>query len=64
MQSAIRTRPATAAIRLNPQSAVRELQHRLRRSNLEPRGPGNDLESGLRSSRGVDSAPRSASESA
>eukprot|EP00969_Alexandrium_andersonii_P146724 6488469-Alexandrium_andersonii.AAC.1 len=49
----------------NPQSAQslaidrREptLIHRFRRSNLELRGPSNDLKVGLRSPRGVESAP-------
>eukprot|EP00969_Alexandrium_andersonii_P236687 10448945-Alexandrium_andersonii.AAC.1 len=30
---------ASAPIRLNPQSAMHKMQHRLRRSNLELRGP-------------------------
>eukprot|EP00969_Alexandrium_andersonii_P018319 801407-Alexandrium_andersonii.AAC.1 len=49
--------PVSAAIRLNPQSAVRNMQHRLRRSELELRRPRTDLSVGPRSSRGVRSAP-------
>eukprot|EP00969_Alexandrium_andersonii_P133149 5888063-Alexandrium_andersonii.AAC.1 len=43
MQSAIRPMLVSAAIRLNPQSAMRKTQHRLRRSSLELRGPRNGL---------------------
>eukprot|EP00969_Alexandrium_andersonii_P192062 8483830-Alexandrium_andersonii.AAC.1 len=49
-QSAIRARPVSAAIRLNPQSAMRKAQHRFKRSNLELRGPRNDLKTGARNS--------------
>eukprot|EP00969_Alexandrium_andersonii_P344603 15233523-Alexandrium_andersonii.AAC.1 len=48
---------ASAAIRLNPQSAMRKTQqHRFMRSKLELRGPKSDLKIGLRSSRWVHSA--------
>eukprot|EP00969_Alexandrium_andersonii_P174463 7713710-Alexandrium_andersonii.AAC.1 len=47
---------ARAAIRLNPQSAMRKMKNRFRRSELELRGPRNDLRIGPRSSRGVRSA--------
>eukprot|EP00969_Alexandrium_andersonii_P250751 11082547-Alexandrium_andersonii.AAC.1 len=57
MQSAIRPRPVSAAICLNPQSAMRKQQNRFRRSNLEVRGPRNGLKIGPPSSRGVRSAP-------
>eukprot|EP00969_Alexandrium_andersonii_P093817 4144793-Alexandrium_andersonii.AAC.1 len=50
--------PVNAAIRLNPQSAVRNVQNRFRRSELEPRAPRNDLKIDPRSSRGVHSAQR------
>eukprot|EP00969_Alexandrium_andersonii_P024036 1049875-Alexandrium_andersonii.AAC.1 len=42
MQSASRQRPVSPTIRLNPQSAMRKLQHRIGRSNLERRGPRCD----------------------
>eukprot|EP00969_Alexandrium_andersonii_P016024 701306-Alexandrium_andersonii.AAC.1 len=45
-----------AAIRLNPQSAMRKLRHRLRCSNLEPRGPKDGREIGPPRSRRVPSA--------
>eukprot|EP00969_Alexandrium_andersonii_P068386 3016629-Alexandrium_andersonii.AAC.1 len=38
----MRQRPASAAIRPNPQSALQNMQHRFRRSNLELRWPKND----------------------
>eukprot|EP00969_Alexandrium_andersonii_P290432 12836885-Alexandrium_andersonii.AAC.1 len=57
MQSAIRPRPVSAAIRLNLQSALRKTQNRLGRSNLELRGPRSGLNIGPRSFRGVRSAP-------
>eukprot|EP00969_Alexandrium_andersonii_P107063 4722422-Alexandrium_andersonii.AAC.1 len=51
-----RSRPEYArqsAIRLNhPQAAMRKMQNRIRRSNLELRGPRNGLKMGPRSSRG------------
>eukprot|EP00969_Alexandrium_andersonii_P362175 15459131-Alexandrium_andersonii.AAC.1 len=56
MQSAIRSRPDSAAILLNPQSAKRTLHYRFRRSELELRGPRNCLDIGSQSSRGVHSA--------
>eukprot|EP00969_Alexandrium_andersonii_P252134 11144102-Alexandrium_andersonii.AAC.1 len=43
VQSAIRSTPVCAAIRLNPQSALWEMQNRFRRSNLELRGPRSGL---------------------
>eukprot|EP00969_Alexandrium_andersonii_P088554 3905886-Alexandrium_andersonii.AAC.1 len=46
VQPAIRSMPVSAAIRLNPQSAMRKLQHRFRRSNLELRGPKTCLRIG------------------
>eukprot|EP00969_Alexandrium_andersonii_P211630 9347072-Alexandrium_andersonii.AAC.1 len=48
---------ANAAIHLNPQSAMRNMQHLFRRSNLELRGPRKDRNICPRSSRGVRSAP-------
>eukprot|EP00969_Alexandrium_andersonii_P200924 8876257-Alexandrium_andersonii.AAC.1 len=45
--------PVSAAIRLNPQSAMRRMHNRLRRSELELHGPRKGLEIGPRSSRGV-----------
>eukprot|EP00969_Alexandrium_andersonii_P009948 434398-Alexandrium_andersonii.AAC.1 len=53
MQSAIRRRPASAATRLNPQSALRNMQNRFKRSNLELCGPKKDLKICPRSYRGV-----------
>eukprot|EP00969_Alexandrium_andersonii_P149151 6595491-Alexandrium_andersonii.AAC.1 len=52
--------------RLNPQSAMRNMQSHFTHSNLEPCGPRNGLQTGPRSSRGVRSAPcfRGHSESA
>eukprot|EP00969_Alexandrium_andersonii_P323790 14306587-Alexandrium_andersonii.AAC.1 len=50
-QSANRPRPVRAAIRLNPQSAMRKVQNRFRRSNLELRRPRTSLKFGPRSSR-------------
>eukprot|EP00969_Alexandrium_andersonii_P153990 6808182-Alexandrium_andersonii.AAC.1 len=44
--------PPQFTIRLNPQSAVRDMNDRFRRSNMELRGPRNGLEIGPRSSRG------------
>eukprot|EP00969_Alexandrium_andersonii_P088209 3889981-Alexandrium_andersonii.AAC.1 len=43
----------SAAVRPNPQSALRKMQHRFRRSELELRGPRKGLKIGPRSSRGV-----------
>eukprot|EP00969_Alexandrium_andersonii_P207513 9167514-Alexandrium_andersonii.AAC.1 len=57
MQSAIRPKPISAAIRLNPQSAMHSVQNRFRHSNLELRGPRKDINIGPRSSRRVRSAP-------
>eukprot|EP00969_Alexandrium_andersonii_P336148 14858095-Alexandrium_andersonii.AAC.1 len=57
VQSTIHPRPASVAIRLNAQSTLRNVQHRLRPPELELRRPRNGLEIGLRSSRGVRSAP-------
>eukprot|EP00969_Alexandrium_andersonii_P203279 8982664-Alexandrium_andersonii.AAC.1 len=57
MQSAIPARPISAAIRLNPQSALRKMQHRFKRSNLELRGPENARKIGNRNSQGVRSVP-------
>eukprot|EP00969_Alexandrium_andersonii_P241681 10672875-Alexandrium_andersonii.AAC.1 len=57
MQSALRPMLISAAIRLNPQSAMRNMQNRFTRSNLELRGPKSGLKIGPRSSRGVRSAP-------
>eukprot|EP00969_Alexandrium_andersonii_P359843 15454068-Alexandrium_andersonii.AAC.1 len=51
MQSAIRPMLVSAPIRLDPQSAMRKVQHRFRRSSLELHGPRNGLKSGPRSSR-------------
>eukprot|EP00969_Alexandrium_andersonii_P310877 13736873-Alexandrium_andersonii.AAC.1 len=51
-QSAFRPMRANGAIRLNPQSAMRKLQTRFRRSNLELRGPKNALKVAPRNSRG------------
>eukprot|EP00969_Alexandrium_andersonii_P356143 15445946-Alexandrium_andersonii.AAC.1 len=56
-QSAICLRPVNAAIRLNPQSAPRNTQHRFRRSEVEPCGPRSGLEIGPRGFRGASSAP-------
>eukprot|EP00969_Alexandrium_andersonii_P282635 12494857-Alexandrium_andersonii.AAC.1 len=47
-------------ISLNPQSAIRKLQRRFKRSELELRGPMNGLNMGPRSSPGVSSASFSA----
>eukprot|EP00969_Alexandrium_andersonii_P000164 7146-Alexandrium_andersonii.AAC.1 len=47
----------SAAMRLNPQSAMRKLQHRFRRSNPELRGPRTNIEIRPPSTRGVRSAP-------
>eukprot|EP00969_Alexandrium_andersonii_P051642 2267792-Alexandrium_andersonii.AAC.1 len=45
VQNAIRRpRPVSATIRPNPQSAMRRMQTRLRRSELEPRGLGKWLQ--------------------
>eukprot|EP00969_Alexandrium_andersonii_P141874 6272601-Alexandrium_andersonii.AAC.1 len=49
--------PVSAAIRLNPQSAMRKTQNHFRRSNLELRGPRNGLEISPRSSQRGRSAP-------
>eukprot|EP00969_Alexandrium_andersonii_P326466 14425104-Alexandrium_andersonii.AAC.1 len=46
----------SAAVRLNPRSAMRTAQHCFKRSELEPRGPRNGLQIGPRSSRGARSA--------
>eukprot|EP00969_Alexandrium_andersonii_P079639 3511295-Alexandrium_andersonii.AAC.1 len=53
MQSAIHSRPVSAAIRLTSQSATRKMQHRCRRSELELRGPRNGLRIDPRGSRGM-----------
>eukprot|EP00969_Alexandrium_andersonii_P208430 9205724-Alexandrium_andersonii.AAC.1 len=50
VQSAIRPMLVSAAICLNPQSAMRNMQTRFRRSNLELRGARSDLEFDPRSS--------------
>eukprot|EP00969_Alexandrium_andersonii_P103956 4587041-Alexandrium_andersonii.AAC.1 len=60
MQTAIQPRHAGAAIRPNPQVALRRMQNGFKRSELELRGPRNGLTIGLRSSRKVHSAPFSA----
>eukprot|EP00969_Alexandrium_andersonii_P137719 6090240-Alexandrium_andersonii.AAC.1 len=57
VQSAIRPRPVSLAIRLNPQLTLPAMHHRFRRSTLELRGRGNDLNINSRSSRRVRSAP-------
>eukprot|EP00969_Alexandrium_andersonii_P019800 863969-Alexandrium_andersonii.AAC.1 len=57
MQSTIRSRPASAAIRLSTQSATCKLQHRAKHSNRELRGPTSRLKVGPRISRSVRSAP-------
>eukprot|EP00969_Alexandrium_andersonii_P308927 13652968-Alexandrium_andersonii.AAC.1 len=57
MQSAISPMLVGAPIRLNPQSAMRNMQIRFTRSNLELRGHRNGLEIGPRSSRWLHSAP-------
>eukprot|EP00969_Alexandrium_andersonii_P351841 15436337-Alexandrium_andersonii.AAC.1 len=44
VQSAIHPRPVRAAIRPNPQSAMRNMQTRFTRSNLELHGHKNGLE--------------------
>eukprot|EP00969_Alexandrium_andersonii_P323047 14274004-Alexandrium_andersonii.AAC.1 len=41
----------SAAVRPNPLSAMRNMQNRFRRSNLEPHCPRNDPKIGPRSSR-------------
>eukprot|EP00969_Alexandrium_andersonii_P321943 14224547-Alexandrium_andersonii.AAC.1 len=46
----------SAAIRLNSQSAMRNMQHRVKPSNLGLHGPKSGLEIGPSSSRGVRSA--------
>eukprot|EP00969_Alexandrium_andersonii_P015780 690196-Alexandrium_andersonii.AAC.1 len=53
MQSAIRSRPVRAAIRLNPRSALRNVQNGLKRSELEPRGRNSGINIGPKSSRGL-----------
>eukprot|EP00969_Alexandrium_andersonii_P054869 2418032-Alexandrium_andersonii.AAC.1 len=50
-QSAIHSRSVRAAIHLNPQSAMRNVQNRFKRSKLELRGPSSRLKTGPRSSR-------------
>eukprot|EP00969_Alexandrium_andersonii_P161463 7136729-Alexandrium_andersonii.AAC.1 len=50
VQFAIRPRPVGAAIRLDPQSAMRQRQSRFMRSNL--RGPNSGVNIGPRSYRG------------
>eukprot|EP00969_Alexandrium_andersonii_P369277 15474770-Alexandrium_andersonii.AAC.1 len=57
VQSAIRPRSASAAIRLNPQSAMRNMQTRFMRSKPELRGPQGGLKLVPPNSRGVRSAP-------
>eukprot|EP00969_Alexandrium_andersonii_P331697 14659362-Alexandrium_andersonii.AAC.1 len=47
----------SAAIRLNPQSAIRQMQNRFKPSKLELLGPRNGLKFGPRSSRGLRSVP-------
>eukprot|EP00969_Alexandrium_andersonii_P191080 8440633-Alexandrium_andersonii.AAC.1 len=49
---------ANTAIRLQLQSALQNMQHRFRHSELELRGPRNGLKISPRSSRRVRSAPR------
>eukprot|EP00969_Alexandrium_andersonii_P181722 8030592-Alexandrium_andersonii.AAC.1 len=56
VQSTIRSRPVSAAIRLNPQSVLTNMHNRFRRSDLELRGPRSVLEVGPRSSRQMRSA--------
>eukprot|EP00969_Alexandrium_andersonii_P350383 15433128-Alexandrium_andersonii.AAC.1 len=53
MQFPIHARPLSAAIRLNPQSAMRKVQRHFRRSELELRGPRDGLKFGPRNSRWV-----------
>eukprot|EP00969_Alexandrium_andersonii_P018343 802306-Alexandrium_andersonii.AAC.1 len=43
VQSAIRPRPVSAPIRLTPQSAMRNMQNRFMRSELELRRPKNGI---------------------
>eukprot|EP00969_Alexandrium_andersonii_P243115 10738955-Alexandrium_andersonii.AAC.1 len=57
MQAAICSRPPSAGINLNPQSAMPSMQIRFRCSKLELCGPRNDLRFGHRSSRGLRCAP-------
>eukprot|EP00969_Alexandrium_andersonii_P167223 7391912-Alexandrium_andersonii.AAC.1 len=45
--------PVTAAIRLNPRSAIRNTQNRFKRSGLEVRRPRNGPTNGPRSSGAV-----------
>eukprot|EP00969_Alexandrium_andersonii_P358984 15452186-Alexandrium_andersonii.AAC.1 len=52
LQSAIRPRPVRAQIRLNPQSTLRKMRTRFRRSNLELPGTRSSLKIGPRISRG------------
>eukprot|EP00969_Alexandrium_andersonii_P236969 10460507-Alexandrium_andersonii.AAC.1 len=47
-----RSRPVSAAIRLDTQYTMRNRQKRVRRSELELRGPKDGFEIGPRSSRG------------
>eukprot|EP00969_Alexandrium_andersonii_P050231 2204425-Alexandrium_andersonii.AAC.1 len=56
VQPAIRSRPVSAAIRLNLQSAMRDMHHSVNCSDLELRGPKSGLEIGPRSSRRIRSA--------
>eukprot|EP00969_Alexandrium_andersonii_P206209 9110652-Alexandrium_andersonii.AAC.1 len=51
VQSAIRSRPVSTAICLNPKSAFPKMHSCFRRSTLELRGPRNGLKIGLSSSR-------------
>eukprot|EP00969_Alexandrium_andersonii_P032130 1403901-Alexandrium_andersonii.AAC.1 len=49
--------PISATIRLDPQSAMRKMQHRFKRSSPELRGPRSGLTTCSRRSQGVRSAP-------
>eukprot|EP00969_Alexandrium_andersonii_P356870 15447509-Alexandrium_andersonii.AAC.1 len=53
VQSAIRSRPVSAAICLNPRSAFPDMRNCFKLSKLELRGPRVGLERGPRNSPGV-----------
>eukprot|EP00969_Alexandrium_andersonii_P249994 11048231-Alexandrium_andersonii.AAC.1 len=57
MQSTTRSMPVRSAIRLNPQSAMRNMQNCFKRSELELLGPKSGLKIRPRLSRRVRSAP-------
>eukprot|EP00969_Alexandrium_andersonii_P053980 2375055-Alexandrium_andersonii.AAC.1 len=52
LQFAICQGPASASIRLNPQTALQKTQNRFARSELALHGPRNDLKIGPRRCRG------------